>query len=359
MLNLHVIQADYGDCLLLEYRKQASPKFILIDGGPSNTYTNHLKYALKEKVSETGRLDLIVLSHIDNDHIYGIINFLKHLKIDRKLNPSQSLQIDGIWHNSFKQNIGIKSDIASNVLDLAEKAENRGLLYSLPEETVRGFRQGDQTSKLAEDLGIQLNNGFEDRLILYENSPAPWVMDDMKIWIIGPNRQHLERLQTEWLEWLEENVSEPVTRAGKDTSIPNLSSIMLLVEAGGRRIMLPGDGTGEDILEGLQNLGKIDPSGKIHVDILKLPHHGSMRNVSGEFFEKVTADLYVISANKNNPDFETLEWIVTSAQRQNRRIQILATNETKSTQELLQKYNQHNFGYTMIYMEPGQHFVTV
>jgi beta-lactamase superfamily II metal-dependent hydrolase len=181
----------------------------------------------------------------------------------------------------------------------------------------------------------------------------------MKIWIIGPNRLNLERLQIEWLEWLEENVSKPVTRAGKDTSIPNLSSIMLLVEAGGRQILLPGDGTGKDILEGLQNLGKLDASGNIHVDILKLPHHGSMRNASGEFFQKVTADLYVISANKNNPDFETLEWIVAGAQSQNRSIQILATNETQSTLEFMQKYDQNVSGYTIIHMQAGQHYVTV
>jgi len=34
MLTLHIIQAEYGDCLILEYGIQPNPKYILIDGGP-------------------------------------------------------------------------------------------------------------------------------------------------------------------------------------------------------------------------------------------------------------------------------------------------------------------------------------
>jgi beta-lactamase superfamily II metal-dependent hydrolase len=362
MLNLHVIQAAFGDSFILEYKEQDSSKLILIDGGPTYTYANHLKFAIDDIFTRKGRLDLIVLTHIDNDHICGIIDFLQDIKNTKEQNLSPILQIDGIWHNTFKQTIGIKSEIAPRVLDLAEGAERKRLLINIPSETVRGISQGEQTSKLARDLGIQVNAGFKDGLVLSENGPTPWLMEDLKIWIIGPNQHNLERLQREWLAWLEKKVLAPVTRtAEKDTSVPNLSSIMLLAEAVDRRILLTGDSISKDILTGLKSLGKLDASGKIHVDIIKLPHHGSMRNVSEEFFENVHADIYVISANgqNGNPEFGTLEWIITSAKRQKRTIQILATNETKSTRKLMQKYDQYTFGYTMVYMKAGQHYVTV
>jgi len=50
---------------------------------------------------------------------------------------------------------------------------------------------------------------------------------------------------------------------------------------------------------------------KIHVDLLKMPHHGSARNVAREFFEQVTADHYVISADGrfDNPDLEMLKML--------------------------------------------------
>ena len=49
----------------------------------------------------------------------------------------------------------------------------------------------------------------------------------------------------------------------------------------------------------------LGPEGRLHVDILKVPHHGSERNISETFFDIVTADVYVISANgrDDNPSF--------------------------------------------------------
>jgi hypothetical protein len=43
--------------------------------------------------------------------------------------------------------------------------------------------------------------------------------------------------------------------------------------------------------------------------VLKLPHHGSVRNVTEEFLTTVTADHYVMSANGkyDNPDLDTLK----------------------------------------------------
>lgn len=358
---LHVIQADYGDSFLLENREEEVSQFVLIDGGPRRTFTNHLLYALEEIVPKTGRLDRVVLTHIDNDHLGGVIRLLQ----DVKINPGDrapSRQIGGIWHNTFRQNICIDQETAPRVLELAEKAEWKGLLSHLPAEAVRGIRQGEQVSRLAESLGIPVNAGFKEGLILHENAPAPWKMDNLKIWVIGPRRHHLQRLQREWLEWLEKKVPAPVTRAAeKDSSVPNLSSIVLLAEAGGRRILLTGDGTSQDILEGLKALGKLDSTGKLHVEILKLPHHGSQRNVTKEFFELVSADQYVISGNgqNGNPEPGTLAWIVTCAKSQQRTIQILATNETNATRELIQKYPPRDYGYTLQYLTVGQHYLTV
>jgi hypothetical protein len=55
--------------------------------------------------------------------------------------------------------------------------------------------------------------------------------------------------------------------------------------------------------------GLLSPGGTMHVDLFKLPHHGSCRNNTSELFTRVTADTYVISADgkHGNPDRETLE----------------------------------------------------
>ena len=86
---------------------------------------------------------------------------------------------------------------------------------------------------------------------------------------------------------------------------------MVLVEIGGKRILLTGDGRGDHTLDGLEAAGLLDAEGKIEVDILKMPHHGSIRNVEAGYFEKIHAKHYVVSANGkfDNPDIPTLKLI--------------------------------------------------
>ena len=47
MLKLRVVQAAYGDRLILELGSPAQPKYILIDGGPPDIYQRHLKGELQ------------------------------------------------------------------------------------------------------------------------------------------------------------------------------------------------------------------------------------------------------------------------------------------------------------------------
>ena len=75
MFNLHVVQAKAGDCFILEYSSGKKPKFILIDGGPSGVYKKSLSKVLAEIKTKTDKLELVVVSHIDDDHIKGILDW--------------------------------------------------------------------------------------------------------------------------------------------------------------------------------------------------------------------------------------------------------------------------------------------
>jgi beta-lactamase superfamily II metal-dependent hydrolase len=162
-----------------------------------------------------------------------------------------------------------------------------------------------------------------------------------------------------WLEKHEDRLSvlNPAVAAMVDKSVPNLSSIMFLADADDMRILLTGDGRGDHLLSGLKEANLLDSKGSIHVDMLKVPHHGSNRNVTADFFKRVTADKYIISANGKygNPDFNTLEWIVLAAKEQNRNIKICTTNATTDTKKLLVNYDQVQCGYEMISLKKGDH----
>jgi beta-lactamase superfamily II metal-dependent hydrolase len=138
----------------------------------------------------------------------------------------------------------------------------------------------------------------------------------LKATIVGPLREQLEALQAEWdKEIKKKKDASPKEHVASmaafvDNSVPNLSSIVVLAELEGKTILLTGDARGDFVLDGLKAVGALDDE-TLHVDVLKVPHHGSNRDVETEWFRKITADHYVISANGKfgNPDEETLEMI--------------------------------------------------
>ena len=102
----------------------------------------------------------------------------------------------------------------------------------------------------------------------------------------------------------------------------------------------------------------LNSEGRLHVDILKVPHHGSERNVSEQFFEIVTANIYIISANgrDDNPSFLTLKWIIESGKKYHRKVTIVATNKTENIKKALQDYDSKQFQYSFVFLEPQADF---
>jgi beta-lactamase superfamily II metal-dependent hydrolase len=215
-------------------------------------------------------------------------------------------------------------------------------------------------------LGIAVNPQFGGELIAVDTAPDPLVLASgavprMTVRVVGPTQANLAELREEWQAWLDDHADDiasgdPLLAAMADGSVPNLSSIMLLVEAEGKRLLLTGDGRGDHLLQGLAQAGLLDDEGCIHVDLFKLPHHGSDRNATRQFFRKVTADQYVVSADGlyGNPDLVTFVWLVEAAREQGRQIEIIITNETESSRKLLQEYDPEEYGYRLTKLGEGE-----
>ena len=116
--------------------------------------------------------------------------------------------------------------------------------------------------------------------------------------------------------------AEDALAAYVDKSVPNLSSLVVLAKVEDKSVLLTGDARGDKIMEGLELVELMPSGGKLHVNILKVPHHGSSNNLAGDFFERITADHYVFSGNgeHGNPERESLEML--SAARGGEKYQI-------------------------------------
>ncbi|MFN7768617.1 MAG: hypothetical protein ACK5UC_15560, partial [Planctomycetaceae bacterium] len=80
LFSLDVLRAAKGDCLCLHFGTARKPGLILIDGGPATIYEDSLQPRLNQirkqrKIADTKPLpvDLVMISHIDDDHIQGML----------------------------------------------------------------------------------------------------------------------------------------------------------------------------------------------------------------------------------------------------------------------------------------------
>ena len=361
-----MIQADYGDCLILEYGPADLPGHILIDGGPDGVYRDHLKSELQAIAAAAGgKIDLMVLTHVDEDHVVGLVDLMSDLATARIQGRKPFIEVDRLWYNTFRQALGGDDAPGGSFAAFAARAD----VPVAMQHFAFSVTQGEDLWKASEILEVPRNTGFSDGLVTLEGSPRPVDLVGLKLWVLGPSQPNLERYKQDWLGWYAKHKDDPfgagASREARkiDESKTNLSSIMFLAEVPGRRMLLTGDGRGDDLLEGLKQAGLTGPDGSLHVDVLKVPHHGSLRNNSPQFFEKVTASQYVISAGKHkndgNPDFDTLEWIVKAANQRQEVIKILVTNPNASTARLEKLYPPATSGYSITYLQPGENSIVI
>lgn len=94
-----MIDVGQGDSTLIITPKN---KKILVDGGGSETYEvgeNVVKpYLLKEKII---KLDYVIISHFDSDHVKGIIEILDDFYIDKIIIPKQFSESEN--YNTFNE----------------------------------------------------------------------------------------------------------------------------------------------------------------------------------------------------------------------------------------------------------------
>jgi hypothetical protein len=367
-MKLRIFQSDKGDCLLLT---GANGEHVLIDGGMAAAYERHVRAALGGLAEQGVALDLVYVSHIDEDHISGVLQMMDD-QVQWLVHDFQVAQgntghaapafkrppeVRGIWHNAFHEAVDQNAGLIENLL-----AATAGILYGSDDEAL--LEVAEQHSMLAtseaqaiklsrrigaRQLNIPLNREFGGKLAMFRQGQAPVQLGGLKITVLAPFAADLRVLRKQWNAWLEANMErlKEIKRQAKrdermlellglnafdrfvDSQValagslgdrsrvtpPNLASLMLLVEEGQRRLLLTGDGHGRDIIAGLKRTGHLSSQHpKIHLDTLKVQHHGSEFNADKAFWATVTADHYVLCANgeHDNPDLRIIDEIVKS-----------------------------------------------
>jgi hypothetical protein len=371
IFTLEALQAEFGDSLLLHYGSKESPKYILIDGGPAGVYQAALRKRLEQlrakEASKQLALQMAMASHYDRDHITGIISLTNELIEKKEAGEPLPYKIIRLWHNSLDDfisaSVKAQSAACGNSVDPTSLTDDLPLSLSLNASSLAvaaDVKQGRTLRDNARKLSIRANAPFKSLVAAPPKGRKEIDMGSgLKLTIIGPNQRRIDALQKEWDSTLERlrlakgaGAAEAIAADFLDQSVPNLSSIVALAEAGGKTMLLTGDARGDDILSGLSAAGMLK-DGRARVDLLKLPHHGSDRNVSTDFFRQIAADNYVISANgKNgNPDLGTLEMI--SEARGQSEFMIHLTNKEPRLEKFFAEEKKRGKKYKAIFRKPA------
>ena len=373
MLKLIVVQAQFGDCMLLQSSSGVKSTLMLIDGGTSLTYESDLKPTMEALSKNKRILDLVVLSHIDNDHVLGLLDLFEDIKKSRDSKKDEIIKIETLWHNSFNDIVGEHRKNSPVITDqflsrqFSKVSLDSNKIHTPVIGALKGVGEGRDLRKLAQSLHIPLNRQFGGELIEAGDKNKSIKVGNIKFSILGPTQKNLDKLRKLWNDWLTKHPTLSVTAGdfqalqALDSSIANLSSIMYIAESQGKRVLFTGDGLGDDAVDMLSERELLDSEGGYHVDVLKVPHHGSERNASPEFFDIVTADTYIISANgrDDNPSLATLKWIIESKRKKDKTIKIVLTNKTDNIDKILQKYDQEKFQYRFTFLGKEAHSLEI
>ena len=294
-LRLEMLPARQGDCLLVEWSAPDRVLRMLVDAGPAPAYP---LIAQRLALLAPPRIDVLVLTHVDADHVEGAIL----LTNDRDLD----IEIGEVWYNGSRQLAGELGPVQGEILSAIIEKRALGWNGTFGAAAVKAPDQG--------------------RLVDHE------LPGGMRVTVLSPDGPCLRRLRDVWWEVCQEeglavgSVEDALrapgcttctetgqsylaapeamdvdslarSRSATDRSLPNASSVVLLLEYGGERLLLAGDSTPDMLLPAVRRLLHERAVDRLPLSAFKLPHHGSAKNVTRPLLECLPAWHYLFSSD--------------------------------------------------------------
>ncbi len=285
MYNIHLLPALFGDAILIEYGVR-KPYYILIDGGPYYGYKKMME-GLQRVAPGIKELELLVITHIDIDHIDGIIALLNQSPLPFKIKE--------VWFNGFEQ--------------LAQKDITGSTLGAL---------QGEYLSRLIQKQGLAHNSHFKGNAVVVRDvhkMPVVKLRNGFELTLLSPSVPALRKLYLDWekeIKKIEEKESvdqrwkkekrygstpASLLGSGPDKSVANNSSIAFIGRYKGKSCLFAGDAPSDALLPAIQFLKKAQKKEKLMLDAWKLAHHGSKRSTNQSIIEEIRAAHILVSCN--------------------------------------------------------------
>ena len=299
MLSVKYIPMKYYDAIIIRFTgEDGSVHNLFVDGGDVKSrkfcYIDKLKKELENLFRRGESIDLWIITHIDNDHIGGLYNFIN----DTEFFETNHERLKEVW-----MNYGGEGD------------------YDVQRTGLIGYQDGKKLRDLLKEKCVSVKKN-----ILLGHSLT---LSDATITVVAPNESAMKR----YIEWWNKKefkhivqTSDGLIKGGEwdydkkfkdfdlmqykeDNDVKNNSSIAFVLSYHGYNLLFSADSCSTLLFDGLKD-GNILKDGKYKFDLMHIPHHGSCRNSSFVFLKDIICPKYVISGDGTNihrlPDKETI-----------------------------------------------------
>jgi beta-lactamase superfamily II metal-dependent hydrolase len=301
-VDVKFLKANNGDSIHISYNS----KNIIIDSGIGATFSSRnanraieygeLKNVIDDIKEKNEIIDLLIITHWDDDHIGGVLQWFKE-----DIESAKSL-IKCIWFNS--------GTLINKHFNSQEASENVDPNTSI--------RQGIFFEKLI------LDNNISNTHVINTDTNTDDILDGVEFTILSPTDTELKKLLTLW----EKSPYNPYTSSNndydkslnellenefkEDNAIHNGSSIAFILKIEDKKMLFLGDAHPSVVVSSLIEL-EYSKEKKLKIDFVKVSHHGSKANTSNELLELIECDKFIISTDNSKhalPNKETFARII-------------------------------------------------
>ena len=297
---LHFLPVRYGDAFIIDCGQGDARGLIVVDGGP--TGCTHI---LQNYLKTLGIPDLMILTHYDDDHIGGILQYINTCR-DEKTIPAKE-----IWANC--------AGYVEMAADKTTSAKQGAELSILLDEMARSGKMKWHDNVCE---GYDVNYPYATIEVL---SPTEEVLgraidkqEEEGEPLLKASRRNEEDLKTPLEELANYIPNEP--NLEKSDELANAASIAFILKSNGLNILMLGDSYPQNVEKYLREIKGFSEEHPLKVDYVKVSHHGSRKNTSNSLLDIIKCDKYLISTNggknrSNHPDRTAIAHILCHPQR--------------------------------------------
>jgi beta-lactamase superfamily II metal-dependent hydrolase len=294
-MELSFYQAECGDAARIKFLgNDGLFHHIMIDSGYERTFRYVLLEEIKTIFNKGEKIDLWVISHIHDDHIGGVLKYIESIESGEVLDI-----VDNWFYNPPRK-----------YLDSFYKKNANTISYS------KSIRQGDKLFEYIREkstlVSFDISNELEEQDFF-----------GMKIKILSPSNEKMRNLRTKYndnnLITFERSEIVSISNATRsknndylkklddfdllnwteDYSVENGSSISMITELNGIKILWLADSHPSVVISSLKKMG-YSSTNKLKCHLVKVAHHGSLGNNSILLYGLIECENYLMSVNGEN-----------------------------------------------------------